>query len=173
MRGEKRSSAHSRTTCGSSPSKLDRELPRLQLVDQLDRHQAASSFSCAAARRLQARELAELFVGQPLRERREALALGTTAQPAGHEPVDGGVELLGRDAAEEWRRDLRLRAEAAAHEDVVGLAALAVVVARRRPLEADVGDPVLRARVRAPVELEAELVRRIAEALLQVLDEPS
>ena len=64
-------------------------------------------------------------------------------------------------------------AEAAAHEDVVGLDALAVGVARRRALEAEIGDPVLRAGVRAAVELQAERADRVAEALLEVLDQPA
>ena len=64
-------------------------------------------------------------------------------------------------------------AEAAAHEDVVRLHALAVGVARRRALEAEVGDPVLRAGVRAAVELQAERADGVAEARLEVLDQPA
>ena len=46
--------------------------------------------------------------------------------------------------------------EAAAHEDVVGLAPHAALVARGRALEAEVADPVLRAGVRAAVEVQPQ-----------------
>ena len=62
--------------------------------------------------------------------------------------------------------------EAAAQIDVVGLPALAVLVAHGRALEADLADPVMRARVRAPVEVHTQPVGVLAEALLEQPHEP-
>ena len=90
-------------------------------------------------------------------------------EPAADEAVDRGVELLGRHAPEERAADRRLGAEPAAQEDVVGLAALPVLVAQRRALEAEVADPVVGAGVRAAVEVEAQPGDVVAEALLQAL----
>src|SRR5581483_9847396 len=47
----------------------------------------------------------------------------------------------------------------------------AAFVARRRALEADVADPVLRARMRAAVEVQPQLGDLPAEALLEPVDE--
>src|SRR5712671_6678938 len=93
---------------------------------------------------------AELLVALPAREDGERLVLAAAAvEPALDESCHRRVELRARDAPEQRLADLRIRPEAAAHEDVVGLHALAVRVARRRALKAEVGDPVLRAGVRA------------------------
>ncbi len=61
--------------------------------------------------------------------------------------------------------------EAAADEDVVGLAPHAALVARGRALEAEVADPVLRAGVRAAVEVQpqvGDLRRRSARSRLSI-----
>ena len=107
---------------------------------------------------------AELLVARAAREDGKLSLRLAAVEPALDESCDRRVELLARDAPEQRLADLRLRPEAAAHEDVVGLHALAVVVARRRALEAEVGDPVLRAGVRAAVELQpsGDLRRRSA-----------
>ena len=87
----------------------------------------------------------------------EGLAVEPAVEPAGDQALDGGVELVGRHAPEERPADRGAGAEPAADEDVVRLPAHTALVARGRSLEAEVGDPVLRARVRAAVELEPEV----------------
>ena len=161
MRGAKRSSAHSSSVLRLLALELDRELARLQLVDQLDRctHAAASSFARVLLRRLEAGQHAELARrsvasqnGRERSRRRRARRASRATRPSTR-----CVELLGRHAPEERAPDRRVRAEAAAHEDVVGLAALALLVARGRALEAEVADPVLRAGVRAAVEVQPQV----------------
>src|SRR5213592_3046571 len=71
-------------------------------------------------RRLEAREGAELVVGQAALERRECLAFAAAGEPASHEPFHRGLEPIARHTPEERAADLRLRAERAAREDVVG-----------------------------------------------------
>src|SRR5262249_17450929 len=125
--------------------------------------------SHACARRLEAGEHAQLVVGQAARERRKAFAFGSALEPACDEPLDRRVQLVGRHAAEERPPDLGIRTEAAADEDVVRLSPLAALVASGRALEAEIGNPVLRARVRAAVELQAQIGDLRPEALLQLL----
>src|SRR5207237_103566 len=103
-------------------------------------------------------ELRELVVGCPVAPRAEALAVGAPLDPAGDEPDHGVVELLRRHAPEDWTRDRRGAVEAAAQVHVVRLPAPPLLVADGRPLEADVADPVVRACVRAAVEVQAEAV---------------
>src|SRR5205823_9237395 len=136
-----------------------------------DRHLLA--LALALPRRLDSRKLAELLVGEAPAEVREGLALVAVVEPALDEALDGLVELLREDAAEERAADRGARAEPAPDEDVVSLAPAPLVVAGRRALEAKVGDPVLGARVRAAVEVEPELGDVLAEALLQPLDQPA
>ena len=81
------------------------------------------------------------------------------------------VELLRRHAPEEGARDRRVSAEAAANEDVVRLPASSLVVADGRSLEAEVGNPVLRARMGASVEVQSEVGQLRAERCLEVLDQ--
>ena len=91
--------------------------------------------------------------------------------PAGDQALDGGVDLVGRHAAEERLADLGLGPEAAAHEDVVRLPPHAALVARRRALEAKVADPVLCARVGTTVEVEPKVGDLVAELRLEVVDQ--
>src|SRR5471030_2085469 len=80
---------------------------------------------------------AELLVAGAARVDGERLVVPRAAvEPALDESCDRRVELCARDAAEQRLADLRIRSEAAAHENVVGLHAPAVGVARRRALEA-------------------------------------
>ena len=81
------------------------------------------------------------------------------------------ASVLGRDPAEDRPRDRGVGAEAAAQEQVVGLAAHAFLVAHRRALEAEIADPVVPAGVRAAVEVQLQSGERVAEAGLEVLDE--
>ena len=67
--------------------------------------------------------------------------------------------------------DAAARAEGAAQVDLVRLLSLALLVADGRALEADVADPVLRAGVRAAVEVQPERGDVVAEALLELLDQ--
>src|SRR4051812_17478543 len=121
--------------------------------------------------RLEPRELAQLVIVQPPREVGERLAVEPRLEPTGDHPFDRRVELVGRYAPEERAADRGAGAEPAADEDVVGLPPNAAVVARRRALEAEVADPVLGARVRAPVEIQPQLGDLRSEALLEPLDQ--
>ena len=109
---------------------LDRELARLQLVDQLDRTHAASFSSRVRAGSRPARTPSSSSLSRS-QNIAEVLAGAAGGEPARDQPLDGGVELLGRHAAEQRAADRRARAEAAAQEDVVGLPPLAR--ARRAP----------------------------------------
>ena len=159
MRGAKRSSAHSSTVSRLLALELDRELAGLQLVEQLrllmpppPRVRVALAGSSPASD-------AELLVAQPARERGERLALrrGRRASRA-IEPSTAASSSSRRDAPEQRLADLRRPAPRPPRTKMsYACTALAVGVARRRALEAEVGDPVLRARVRAAVEVQPEL----------------
>src|SRR5438132_1787220 len=125
----------------------------------------------ARTRGLEPGERAERVVVEAPREDGEALACAAAREPAGDQALDRVVQLGGRDPPEERPPDRGVGAEAAADEDVVRLPPLAAVVARSRPLEAEVADPVLRAGVRAAVELEPKLRDLRPEALLEHLDQ--
>src|SRR5581483_9290150 len=192
IRGENRSSAHSITTSGSSPSNATESSPASSssissaLMPAPRRRQAAAwlpgrlrpaSGSCnllpdSLLRRLEPRQLAQLLVGLPARPGGERVA-AAVVEPALDQPDGRVVEPLGRDAPEERPPDRRVRPEAAADEDVVRLPPGAVVVARRRALEAEVADPVLRAGVRAAVQVQTQRRRRLTEALLDHLEQPA
>ena len=101
----------------------------------------------------------------------QALALRPVREPASDEAVHELVELPRRHAPEHRARDRRARPEGAAEVDVVRLAALPVLVARGRPLEADVADPVLRARVGASVEVQPQLRDVLAEPVFEPSDQ--
>ena len=152
---------------------LDRELAGLQLVEQLVACSCGSLLSYSLLRRLETCEHAELVVG-----RRGAgtsvkrLARQRAARASrGSSPSTAGSSCSLAHAAEERAADLRHRAERAAHEDVVGGDAVAVGVLAGRRLEAEVADPVLRARVRAAVEVEAKLGDRRRRRSLEMVDE--
>src|SRR5215831_15367031 len=161
IRGEKRSSAHSRSACGSCPSNSTESSPASSSSSTSYRLTPPFSFPGAgcylASRRLPfsrpgrlaAREGTELVVRRPVAEGTEGLAGQTRREPAGDEPLHGRVQLLGRDAPEDRPGDRRARAEPAAQEHVVRLPPPALLVAGGRSLEAEVADPVLRACVRA------------------------
>ena len=122
-------------------------------------------------RRLAPGEECQLVVARAVAERAEALLALALLQPAVDRPVDGVGELLGRHAAEDRPPDGRVRAEAAAQADVVGLASHALLVAHRRALEADVADPVVAAGVRAAVEVQREPGDLVAEAGFELVDD--
>ena len=158
-RGLNSAIAHSSSACGSSPSYWTDSSPASSSSKQLVRaHAAASSRTRFFAGSRPASDT-ELVVRQPALEVGEGLAVGAACEPAAHEPLDGGLDLLARDAAEERAADLRHGTERAAHEDVVGGDAIALGVLAGRRLEAEVADPVLRARVRAAVEMQAAAPR--------------
>src|SRR5579884_4262346 len=144
FRREKRSSAHSRSASGSSPSNATESSP------------ASRSSSSSTDTYLPSRELRELAVARPFAPDAEALLFLPAAGPAPDEGDHEAVQLLARDAAEQGSRDLRRPVETAAQVDVVGLLPAPLLVAHRRALEADVADPVLRARVRAAVEMQPQ-----------------
>src|SRR5207244_9022733 len=98
-------------------------------------------------------------------------ALVPALEPALDQACNGRVQLFRDDPAKERPPDRGVGAESTADEDVVGLTPPALVVSRRRALEPQVGDPVLRTRVRAAVELEAELGNLRSEALLEPFDQ--
>src|SRR5919201_4873727 len=137
--------------------------------DRRSAHTCSRSLLCG--RGFATGERSELRVARSVAERAERLTSKPAGEPAGDKPRDRLVELLARDAAEDRPRDRRGGAQASAQEDVVGLPAPALVIARCRALKADVADPVLCARVRAAVEVEAELGDVIPEAALDPLDE--
>src|SRR3954454_2736747 len=118
MLGEKRSIAHSITASGSSPSNSTLSSPA-----------SRSSSSSTDNSSLPSCETSELVVGCAVAERPERLAVGALRDPAADEADDRVVELLGRHALEHRAGDRGGAVEAAAEIDVVGLAALALLVA--------------------------------------------
>src|SRR5579884_1923909 len=95
IRGEKRSSAHSRSASGSSPSNATESSP------------ASRSSSSSTDTYLPSRELRELAVARPFAPDAEALLFLPAAGPAPDEGDHEAVQLLARDAAEQGSRDLR------------------------------------------------------------------
>src|SRR5207237_5845911 len=118
---------------------------------------------------LEAGELAELVVAEARGEVPERLVARAPVDPPTDEADDRCVELLGRHPPEERPADLRPGAEPAAHEDVVRLPPGAAVIPGGRALEAEIADPVLRAGVGAPVEVQAQAAELGAETPLEVL----
>src|SRR5581483_9008788 len=116
-------------------------------------------------------QLRQLRVARALRERGERLPRLAPLQPSGDQPLHRRVELRRGHAPEQRPTDRRLGTERAAQVDLVRLLAPPLLVPQRRPLEAEVADPVLGARVRAAVEVEPQLGDLLAEAALQVLDQ--
>src|SRR5919197_2468211 len=158
-RGENRSSAHSRTTSGSSPS------------NSTDSSPASRSSSSSTDIRLPPCQLCQLVVRRAVAPRAKGLAGPTSVDPPADEPDHGLVELIGRDTAEERLGDRGRSVEAAEQVDVVRLPTPALFVAHGRALKTDVADPMLRARVRAPVEMQPQPFDRRAEARLEQLHE--
>src|SRR5262245_58042306 len=217
MRGEKRSSPHASSSCGSAPSNSTASSPAssssISSIMRAPRRRRLPPGGARLRRRLtplaapgspgpycsycplrpgtasdargtriscclpgpcglEPGERAELVVREAVREGAEARAGRPPGEPAADEPLHGRRQVLGRNAPEDRPRDRRLRAEPAAQEDVVGLAPPTLRVARGRPLEAEVADPVLGAGVRAAVEVHAETGERgAAEAALEVDDQ--
>ena len=128
IRGANRSSAHSSSSCGSCALELDRELPRLQLVDQLHTHAASSS------RLGRARGRPGSQARRPTAGRENAAncssALRCSIQPPTSPATAASSSSLGT-RRKSGRPIAASGPSAAAHEDVVGLPALALVVARR------------------------------------------
>ena len=149
---------------------LDRQLAGLEIVEQLDvAHAATSSRRLFAGSRPARRPSSSSLVrSQNARKLSSPLTL---PQPPVQEAGDRVGEVLGRDPAEHRPGDRRVGAEAAAQQQVVGLAAHAFLVPHRRALEAEIADPVVRAGVRAAVEVQLQPGERVAEACLEVLDE--
>ena len=150
---------------------LDRQLTCLQLVDQLNAH-AASSRCRARAGSRPARAPRSSSLDRRLNSEKDSPGSRPCSQPL-DQPGDGGIELVGRDAAEQRLADRGACAEPAADEDVVGLPPGAVLVAGGRALEAEIADPVLGARVRAAVEVQPQVGDVVAEARLEPVDEPA
>ena len=156
IRGANRSIAHSSTTSGSSPSNWTLSSPasRSSSSSTLIRCLLLSPWPARARSRPSSSS-----VVRSQNDRNVSPSPRPSTQPPTR-PIDGVVELLGRDALEHGPRDRGGPVEAAAQEDVVGLVALAFGVAHRRALEAEVADPVMRARVRAAVEVQPQAVDR-------------
>src|SRR5580765_8213929 len=160
IRGANRSSAHSRRTSGSSPSNSTASSP------------ASRSSSRSTDIGLPSHQTSELVVGCAVAVRPKRLGGLACLDPAADKRKDDVVELLGRDAPEHRPGDRRRTVEAAAEIDVVRLPPPPFGIANRRALKAEVADPVLRARVRATVEVQAQSVDRLAEPVLEQPDEP-
>src|SRR3972149_4159952 len=173
--GENRSSAHATTASGSSPSNSTESSPASSssisstLICRSSSRSRRLLVPLAPARRLQAGERAQLLVGEATRERREALPLPAAVEPALDQGGDRHVQLLRRHAPEERPGNARVGAEPAAEEDVVGLPTPPVVGARGRALEAEVGDPVLRAGGGAAAEPGPQAAGPLAGAGLGAL----
>ena len=138
---------------------LDRQLAGLQLVDQLDRtHAAASSLSRSAPARGRPASPSSSSLIRSQNARKSSPARRALSQPPTSPSTASSSSSVGT-RRNTGPRDRRVRAEAAAQEDVVGLPPLAALVAHRRALEAEVADPVLGAGVRAAVEVEPQARR--------------
>ena len=148
---------------------LDGQLARLEVVQFLV-HASASSLRLLAGS-CPARTPSSSSLVRSQNARNGSCVVVPLREPAVEQPGDGGGELLGGDTAEDRARDRRVGAEAAAQQDVVGLAADSVLVPYRRALEAEVADPVVTAGVRAAVEVQLEPGERVAVARLEVVDQ--
>src|SRR5262249_49067200 len=113
----------------------------------------------------------KLVVARAVAEGAECLAVPAPLEPALDESIDCVVELLARDSPEDGSGNRCVRPKPAPQENVVGLAPLALAVARGRALTSDVADPVLRACVRAGVEVQPQIGEGVAEPRLEVLDQ--
>ena len=102
-------------------------------------------------------------------DRKSSASARCSSQPT-DEGDDDLVEVLRGHAAEDHTADRGARTESASEIDVVGLLSLALLVARRRSLEAEVADPVLGARMRAAVEVQPERRDVVAEPVLERAD---
>ena len=155
---------------GLETLELDRQLPRLEIVQQLGAaHAAASSLRLRAGSRPTSRPSSSSVVLS--RNARRLSPVRAPVEPATDEPVHQLVELTRRHPPEHRPGDRRARPERAAQVHVVGLAALPRLVAHGRALEPDVPDPVLGARVRAAVEVQPERRNPLAESLLEAADQ--
>src|SRR2546421_12613389 len=110
-----------------------------------------------AARRLKLCKRAQLLVGKTPLELGERLFLAATLEPAADQSLDRRLEAVARDAPEDGPCDCRIGPERAAHEDVVGGQPASVGVLSGRALEPEVSHPVLRAGVRAAVEVQPQI----------------
>src|SRR6476620_9361787 len=173
--GMNRSTAHSRTACGSSPSNSIDSSPASSssinsnvLISSQPpvEHSLFRLLPYSSLRRLEACQCAQLLVRCPPCECRKALAVRAALEPAGDQPLDRRVERVGGDAPEERAPDGGLGAEPAADEDVVGLPLDSAFISCRGALEAQVADPVLRAGVGAAVEMKPQARDLVAELLV-------
>ena len=171
IRGAKRSSAHSSSSCGSWSSNSTASSPASRSSSSLVGAHAASFSARAFAGSRPARTPSSSSVDPVAR------TPGTTRRrPASRASRRRGRSTVASSSSVGTRRKtgraIAARgAEAAAQEDVVGLPALPLVVAHGRALEAEVADPVLGAGVRAAVEVELQARDVVAEALLEVPDQ--
>src|SRR5579862_2750546 len=179
IRGANRSIAHSSTTSGSSPSNSTDSSPA-------SRSSSSSTDSAPAPAKpapplfggsveptplmcLPSGQTSKLVVARPVAERPERLLLAPRRDPTLDEAHDDRVELVGRHTPEHRPPDRRRPVEAAAHEHVVGLQPLALRIPDGRALEAEVADPVLRARMGAAVEMQPQPVGFPPEPVLDQL----
>ena len=148
---------------------LDRQLAGLQVVDQVGAH-AACLLGRAGRGRVDAGERAELVVGQAVANcGKLSSSRRPSSQPATRPPTTSSSRSVGT-RRNTGRPIAGVAPERAAQVDVVGLVALAALVAHGGALEAEVADPVLGAGVRAAVEVEPQLGDVVAEPRLEPLD---
>src|SRR5947209_1122077 len=125
--------------------------------------------------RLSGRDRDELVVRLALGEAAERLAGGALVEVGADESLDVELRVRLGDAADDRAADRGLvaRLEPAAQVDLVRLELLAghAALAQRRALEADVGDPVLGAGVRAAVDEELDALGLAAEGRFDVLQD--
>src|SRR5581483_7208164 len=140
-------------------------------------HDALGALLCRACSGprylLPAGDRGELLVGSRVAELREPdRPLRPLRDPGTEESLENLLELAGGDPTEELAPDRRAAPEPTADREVVGLyPRRAVGRGRRRPLQPDLPDPVLRARVRAPVHVDRQVPERLgAEACREVLE---
>ena len=158
---------------GSSPSNATESSPASSssMSSRCSRCDLLSLSRFARARARPARRARRRRAGAEVGER---LAVARERRASRHEALDRGVELLRGTRRKSGRRDRGVRAERRrARRCRRPAAGRRRVVAHGRALEAEVADPVLGARVRAAVEVEAEVRDLVAEALLEVLDQPA
>jgi len=111
----------------------------------------------------------QLFIRFALGERLKRLAVRPLAQVGCDESLDVRRRFLGRYAPQQRSTDFGVLAQAATQIDLVRLEFFVArfVAPRGRTLQADVGHPVVGARVRAPVDSDLEPLDSAPKPILE------
>src|SRR5581483_12382731 len=115
----------------------------------------------------------QLVVGMTVTKCFERLALGAPIEISAHEAFDVEGRLAQADALEQRLANRRRAPQPAAQVNVVPFEFFTggPALAERRALKADISDPVMRAGMRTPVEIDADAFCRFAERVFKMLND--